>query len=83
MKNPLLISLLILLGLTMLTAIIANLEAQGTMLAAICIMAIAAAKFLIVAYQFMELKIAHAFWKTTVFFFCILVAGIVGFFSVV
>jgi heme/copper-type cytochrome/quinol oxidase subunit 4 len=83
MKNPLLISLLVLLGLTLLTAAIASFGTQGTMLTAIFIMAIAAAKFLIVAHQFMELKGAHGFWKSTVFFFCILVAGIVGLFSIV
>lgn len=63
MKNTQQVTLFILIGLTLLTAGAANLFADKTAFLPLIIMGIAAIKFLLVAFQFMELKQAHRFWK--------------------
>ena len=65
MKKFIVITYSLLLFLTITTAIVA----QSTLLtgyALYLIMGIAFAKFMLVAFEFMELKKAHSFWKTSV-----------------
>lgn len=63
MKNTQKITLFVLIGLTLLTAAAANLIGDKATYLPLLIMGIAAIKFLLVAFQFMELKEAHRFWK--------------------
>lgn len=60
--------------LTLLTAFVASL--QSTKAAVIIIISIALIKFWLVAFQFMELKKAHPFWKFLIVIFAGLVGGI-------
>lgn len=60
--------------LTLLTAFVASL--QSTKAAVIIIISIALIKFWLVAFQFMELKKAHPFWKYLIVIFAGLVGGI-------
>ena len=62
MKNSLLLVFTLLLILTISTAYIANSYSVSAFIAPL-IMVLAAFKFLLVAFQFMELKKAHLFWK--------------------
>jgi hypothetical protein len=64
MKNSLIISYFLLLLLTILSALIAASFTISTILAA-TLMALAATKFVAVAFQFMDLKKAHPFWKSS------------------
>ncbi|AKP49666.1 cytochrome C oxidase subunit IV family protein [Cyclobacterium amurskyense] len=63
MKNTQEITLFVLIGLTLLTAAAANFIGEKAAYLPLLIMGIAAIKFLLVAFQFMELKEAHRFWK--------------------
>ncbi len=58
--------------LTISTALIA-----GKVMGVYFILLIAALKFLLVAFQFMELKKAHVFWKTTLVIVLVIITGIV------
>lgn len=60
--------------LTLLTAFVASL--QSTKAAVIIIISIALIKFWLVAFQFMELKKAHPFWKFLIVIFAGLIGGI-------
>jgi hypothetical protein len=62
MKKSLILIYVLLLLLTVATAWIANLFVISTVVIAL-LMALAAFKFLLVAFQFMELKKANSFWK--------------------
>jgi hypothetical protein len=62
MKNSLNLFFFLLLLFTIVTACIANLFVVFAF-AAPLIMVLATFKFLLVAFQFMELKKAHLFWK--------------------
>ncbi|MDD2982093.1 MAG: cytochrome C oxidase subunit IV family protein [Crocinitomicaceae bacterium] len=64
----------ILIFLTLLTAFIASF--QGSKIIIIAIIAIALTKFWLVAFQFMELKKAHPFWKFLIVIFAGLIGGI-------
>lgn len=64
MRNQTTISYLILLVLTTLTAIIAS---NKVLIVAVILTAIV--KFWLVAFQFMELKKAHTFWKFSILLF--------------
>lgn len=70
MKNKNILTWILLLLLTLTTAIIA-----GTGSAAYLILVVAAIKFLLVAFQFMELKMAHLFWKATLVIVLISITG--------
>ena len=59
-KKSFLYVLLVLILLTILSAIVSNSEIAKTME---IIMVLSAFKFLIVAFYFMELRHAHVFWK--------------------
>jgi hypothetical protein len=62
MKNLLILIYILLLILTITTACVANLFSISTFVVPL-LMVLAAFKFLLVAFQFMELKKAHSFWK--------------------
>lgn len=63
MKN--LTTLILLLTLTALAAVAANLT-EGSHFITFVILTLAMIKALLVAFQFMELKKAHFFWKSSV-----------------
>lgn len=62
MKKSLILIYVLLLLLTIATAWIANLYAISVFVVPL-LMVLAAFKFLLVAFQFMELKKANSFWK--------------------
>jgi hypothetical protein len=62
MKKSLILIYVLLLLLTIVTAWIANLYAISAFVVPL-LMVLAAFKFLLVAFQFMELKKANSFWK--------------------
>lgn len=62
MKKSLILVYVLLLLLTIATAWIANLFAISAFVVPL-LMVLAASKFLLVAFQFMELKKANSFWK--------------------
>ncbi|HEU4790652.1 MAG TPA: cytochrome C oxidase subunit IV family protein [Flavobacterium sp.] len=62
MKNSLILVFVLLLITTITTSCVSNLFSVSAFVAPL-IMALAAFKFLLVAFQFMELKKAHSFWK--------------------
>ena len=64
----------ILILLTLVTAFTASL--QGSKAIVIIIISLALFKFWLVAFQFMELKKAHPFWKFLIVIFAGLVGGI-------
>ncbi len=68
MKRRLLITLLLLLGLTILSAVLAH-TGDGGRSTKFMIMLLASVKFYLVAFYFMDLRKAHLFWKGVAFFF--------------
>lgn len=66
--------LLLLIGLTLLSAIISNLQLAN---AIEIIMILAAFKFLAVAFYFMELRHANVFWKVLIITFLTLFISLV------
>ncbi len=64
-----LITLIILVGLTILTAIISNV---GGSYASYGILSLGAIKFLGVSFYFMEMKKANIFWKVTISLFLVI-----------
>lgn len=68
MKN--IITLIILLLLTGLAATASLFMEHGDLLIT-AVLAVGAAKLLLVAFQFMELKHAHLFWKSILCIFCV------------
>ncbi len=72
MKNTNIITWIILMLLTLTTAIIAGMSS-----AAYLILMAAAIKFMLVAFQFMELKKAHVLWKATLTIVLIFITGII------
>lgn len=63
MKNPLLLCLSFLLGLTLLTSTISYFELIPNRFGAIVYLGIALVKFILVAFEFMELRKAHLFYS--------------------
>ena len=78
MKNTHEVTLFVLIGLTLLTAAAANLIGEKATYLPLIIMGIAAIKFLLVAFQFMELKEAHRFWKILTTIVGVSLAFIIG-----
>ncbi|WP_116795936.1 cytochrome C oxidase subunit IV family protein [Flavobacterium sp. 103] len=62
MKNSLILVYILLLIITITTACVSSLFGVSAFITSL-IMGLAAFKFLLVAFQFMELKKAHSFWK--------------------
>lgn len=67
MKQSLLFTYMLLIVLTLVTALISNSNLFSSGLAFV-IMAISSVKFLLVAFEFMELKKAAPFWKFSLSF---------------
>ncbi len=75
MKNS--ITLGILLALTLLVSLAsARIQPGGYLV--VLIMGLAMTKLLLVAFQFMELKRAHLFWKTAIVFFAVVILSVVS-----
>lgn len=81
MKNPLAITLAVLIGFTLLTGLFVYSEPGFLGFVPQIIMSIAAVKFYLVAFEFMELRKAHIFWKTATILICLLIVSIVGIFA--
>ncbi len=64
MKKDLILSYVFLLLLTVLSALISNLFIVSVITVSL-LMFFTAFKFVLVAFQFMELKKAHSFWKVS------------------
>ena len=75
MKNQGLITLLILLSFTLLGSAVSYFE-LGMEWAVFLVISLGAIKFMLVAFQFMELKEAHRLWK-------ILLGGLLGIYLLV
>ena len=75
MKNH--ITLGVLLLLTLLVSL-ASFYLQEGMGLVVLIMGLAMAKLLLVAFQFMELKTAHLFWKGSIVFVAVVIFAIVS-----
>ncbi|SFS51928.1 cytochrome C oxidase subunit IV family protein [Lutibacter maritimus] len=73
-KNLLLIVWLVLIMLTICTALVSN-STLVTTVAVTFILVLAAIKFILVANYFMEMKKAHSFWKFSIIFYLIIVMG--------
>ena len=63
MKNTAIITWIILIVLTITSALVSKLESKYIVL---IILILSALKFFGIAFQFMEIKKAHVFWKTIV-----------------
>lgn len=66
----------ILLLLTIVTAILSKFSVHK--MAVVSILALSGVKFLLVAFHFMEMKKANAFWKVILSFFLVLLIGIMA-----
>lgn len=79
MKKTLILIFVLLIALTIATALVAGLSTASGVVGAL-IMIFAAFKFSLVAFQFMELKKAHSFWKIslmlTVVLFMVLIVSL-------
>ena len=71
------IVLVILLLLTSLTALAANVIPHAALLRTI-ILGLALTKLLLVAFQFMELKKAHLFWRSSLVVFSLIFVTIIS-----
>lgn len=68
MKDKNILTILVLFALTLVTALTSNFGEDWNVLATI-IMSLSALKFILVVFQFMEIKEANVFWKfLTVFY---------------
>lgn len=56
---------ILLITLTIITALFSNSTSKISQITVIIIMGLSAIKFLLVAFQFMELKKANSFWKVS------------------
>jgi hypothetical protein len=79
MKNSLILIYILLLIITITTACVSSLFGVSAFITSL-IMGLAFFKFLLVAFQFMDLKKAHSFWKIsliiTLGLFVVLIIGI-------
>ena len=78
MDRSLLITLIVLIALTFVGALSSVFGGTGARWVPLVIMGLAAVKFILVAFRFMELNKAHAFWRTSVVFISVLLAVLVG-----
>lgn len=74
MKDSLTKALIILIGMTLLVAVFSNIGMKS--IAVLSVVLISVAKFLIVGFEFMELKKAHSFWKGLLVFYSVLIGGL-------
>lgn len=73
MTKPLTLTWIILVALTLISAFFAQWGGAYTVL---IILALSALKFIGIAFQFMEIKKAHVFWKVIIIAFVLIFAGI-------
>lgn len=78
MDRSLLITLIVLIALTFVGALSSVFGGTGARWVPLLIMLMAAVKFILVAFRFMELRKAHAFWRTSVVLIAVLLAVLVG-----
>lgn len=78
MGRSLLTTLLVLIALTAAGALFSVFGGNGTAWVPLAIMGVAAVKFILVAFRFMELNKAHAFWRTSVVLIAVFLALLVG-----
>jgi hypothetical protein len=78
MDRLLLFTLIILIALTFASALFSVFGGIGSRWVPLAIMGLAAAKFILVAFRFMELRKAHPFWRTSVVVVAVLLAVLVG-----
>lgn len=78
MKNTATLTWIILIVLTITSALVSNLESKYVVF---IILILSALKFFGIAFQFMEMKKAHVFWKTLIigFIFLFAIGLLVGF----
>lgn len=76
MKKQLFKVYITLLILTVLTAFLSNNNASK--MVTLAILGISSVKFLVVAFQFMELKKANSFWKVSLSLFLVILIGIIA-----
>lgn len=77
MKDENLFTLLVLIGLTLATVLVVNFWGDSGLLS-VTVMGIAGAKFYLVAFEFMELRKAHMFWKIATVMVGMFVVVLVG-----
>lgn len=77
MKDENLFTLLVLIGLTLGTVLVVSFGEESG-LRSVMVMAIAGVKFYLVAFEYMELRKAHLFWKVTAVAVGMLVVVVVG-----
>jgi hypothetical protein len=77
-KNLLLTVWIVLILLTISTALVSNLTIATTVATTI-ILVLSAIKFLGVSFYFMEMRSAHIFWKYSIFIYLFVVIGIIIF----
>lgn len=78
MDRSLLITLIVMIALTLVGAVFSKLGESGMRWIPLAIMAVASTKFILVAFGFMELNKAHAFWRTSVVLIAVFSALLVG-----
>jgi hypothetical protein len=81
MERSLNVTYLILMVFTVLTAVVSSMALFSGKILVLIIMALAAAKYLLVAFDFLELKKAHFFWKFVTVLVCLLIVGVVVIFG--
>lgn len=73
MSKPLTLTWIILVALTLISASFAQL---GSAYTSLIVLALSVFKFIGIAFQFMEIKKAHAFWKIIILAFVLMFSGI-------
>lgn len=81
MKNTLQLSFFLLIGLTLFTGILSYFNLISSGLTPLLFMGIALVKFSLVAFEFMELRKAHGFWKIATLLIGLILAGGIAFFA--
>lgn len=77
MQKKDIITLALLITATLLTAVLSA-NTESLKYAVLLILIVSSVKFILVAFNFMELKKAHVFWKIILIGFLIVFVGIVG-----
>ena len=70
-------NLVALIGLTILTALFST-QFSSLKYVSIIILVLSAFKFILVSFNFMELKKAHAFWKTILIIYLIIFVSVIS-----
>ena len=78
MDRSLLTTLVVLIALTVVGALSSVFGGTGARWIPLVIMGLAAVKFILVAFRFMELRKAHAFWRTSVVLIAVFLALLLG-----